>query len=111
MDDNVEEGSRADFPNVSEDTDSDVGTKKAIRKTVTITKDRLVHKITEHTLSISALKKLLKRARCANLKQATDWYREMLQPCGCSLAEYARQHRPPLPQGLSIWSRAWGGFV
>ena len=62
-----------------------------------ITKERLqkLHELTHHTLSVSQLRALLRRARVPNVAQALKWYQEIVAKCGCSLAEYQHRHRVP----------------
>ena len=62
-----------------------------------ITRERLkhLHQLTHHTMSTSQLEHLLHRAQVPNVRQALDWYRDIVAKCGCGLAEYMHRHRVP----------------
>ena len=66
-------------------------------KTRPMTRERLVHlhQLTKHTLSVTALKNLMKRAQVPNIQKAIEWYKDIVARCGCSKAEYLHRHRLP----------------
>ena len=71
--------------------------KKPKRKPVTRARLENLHVLTKHTLSLSALRKLLQRANVSNIGKALEWYRDIIDKCpeNCGLAEYMHRHRLP----------------
>ena len=85
-------------PGTEADTHTAVATAgQVVQKQKPITKERLkhLHILTKHALSVTALKHLLRRAKCPNLQQALGWYRDIVAECGCDRAEYLHRHRLP----------------